>query len=105
MKEYSYKDIQKVTEAGIVFRDGFELSFEECKNGWCAERKIKREQSCCVAERDCLARIPYFLFYSQRKVKVLFDKKGIMSKRKNEKDFHSLQFLLNELGFTSYDLT
>lgn len=105
MKEYSYKDIQKITKAGIMFRDGFELLFEECRNGWCAEHKIKREPSCCVAERDCLAKIPYFLFYSPVKVKVLFNKRGVLNKRKNEKNFHSLQLLLNKLGFTSYDLT
>ena len=105
MREYSYKDIQKITKTGILFRDGFELLFEECRNEWSVEKGMNKEQSFCVAERDCLAKIPYFLFYSKKRVKVLFDKKGIWSKKKNEKYFHNLQVVLNRLGFSSYDLT
>ncbi len=105
MREYHYKDIQEITEAGILFRDGFVLSFEECRNGWCVEHKMKREQSYCVAERDCLEKIPYFLFYSPNRVKVLFDKKGMFHKKKNEKDFRHLQLRLNKFGYSVYDLT
>lgn len=70
MREYSYKDIQRITQAGILFRDGFALLFEECRNEWSVENKIN--QSCCVAKRDSLAKIPYFLFYSKNRVKVFF---------------------------------
>lgn len=42
MREYHYKDIQEITEAGILFRDGFVLSFEECRNGWCVEHKMNK---------------------------------------------------------------
>lgn len=105
MIEYSYKNILEISKVRILFRDGFELLFEECRNGWCAKQKIRKEQSCCVAERNCLANIPYFLFYSHNKVKVLFNKKGILSKKINKKDFYSLQLHLNRLGFSSYDLT
>ena len=38
MKEYSYKDIQEITKTGILFKDGFELSFEECRNEWAVEK-------------------------------------------------------------------
>lgn len=105
MREYSYRDIQKITKAGILFQDGFEIVFEECVYGWCVEHGIKRDPSCCVAERDCLAKTPYFLFYSKDKVKVLFDRRGLLSKKKNGNDFHNLQLLLNRFGFSSYDLT
>ncbi|MDE7268701.1 MAG: hypothetical protein K2N89_14680 [Lachnospiraceae bacterium] len=105
MREYSYKDIKKITKAGILFRDGFELLFEECRNEWSVEKGMNREHSFCVAERDCLAKIPYFLFYSKKRVKVLFDKKGIWSKKKNENDFYNLQVVLNRFGFSSYDMT
>ena len=60
MKEYSYKDIQEITKTGILFKDGFELSFEECRNEWTVEKKIKGDESHCVAKRDSLAEIPYF---------------------------------------------
>lgn len=105
IREYSYKDIQKITEVGILFRDGFELLFEECRNEWAVENKINGDQSCCVAERDSLAKVPYFLFYSKRKVKVLFDKKGILGKKRNENDFQNMQVILNRFGFSSYDMT
>ena len=105
MREYSYKDIQTITKTGILFRDGFELLYEECRNEWSVEKKVNGEQSCCVAERNSLAKIPYFLFYSKEKIKVLFDKKGIWGKKKNESDFRNLQIVLNRFGFSSYDMS
>lgn len=81
MKEYSYKDIQTITKVGILFRDGFELLFEECRNEWSIENHIKEDESYCVAERDSLAKIPYFLFYSKNRIKILFDKKGFLARR------------------------
>lgn len=30
MKEYSYKDIQKITKVSILFKNEFEILFEEC---------------------------------------------------------------------------
>ena len=105
MKEYSYKDICKITKAGILFKDGFELLFEECRNEWSMENKIKKNESYCVAKRDSLAKIPYFLFYSKNRVKVLFDKKGFLGKKRNTDDFQNLQILLNRFGFSSYDMT
>ena len=105
MKEYSYKDIQKITKAGILFKDGFKLSFEECRIEWSIKNKIEGKESYCVAERNALAKIPYFLFYSKDKIKVFFDKKGIFCKKKNTHEFQKLQVILNQLGFSSYDMT
>ena len=45
------------------------------------------------------------MFYVKEKVKVLFDKKGILGRKRNEKDFLNLQMILNRIGFSSYDLT
>lgn len=105
MKEYSYKEIKEITEIGILFKDDFELLFEECRNEWCIEYNLKKEDSHCVAERNILAKIPYFLFYSKNKTKILFDEKGIFCKRKNSNNFHDLQFTLYKFGFSSYDMT
>ena len=85
--------------------DGFELLFDECRNEWSLQNNIKGEQSCCVAKRDSLAKIPYFLFYSKKRVKVLFDRQGIFGKKKNKNDFQNLQIVLNRFGFSSYDMT
>ena len=92
-------------EVGIIFSDGYELFFEECKNEWAVKNLINKEQSCCVAERNCLTKPPFFLFYTKEKVKIIFDKKGILSKMQNQNDFHKLQITLNRLGLTSYDMS
>ena len=94
MIEYSYRDIKKIMEVGIIFSDGYELFFEECKNEWAVKNLINKEQSCCVAERNCLTKPPFFLFYTKEKVKIIFDKKGILSKMQNQNDFHKLQITL-----------
>lgn len=105
MKEYSYSNIREITRYGILFTDGYELSFKECNEEWCAEHRINKEESHCVAIRDSLEKTPYFLFWCKDKVKVLFDKKGIFYKKKNGSDYIELQKILNGFGFSSYDLT
>lgn len=105
MKVYSYRDIKNITEEGILFKDGFILFFEVCKNEWLIDNNLKEGESHCVAERNLLAYPPYFLFYSKDKVKILFDNKGIFGKKKNRKKFENLQVILNRLGFSSYDMS
>jgi len=105
MREYSYKDVQEITEAGILFKDGFKLFFEECRNGWAMVNKIQREESYCVAERDILAKPSYYLFFSQDRVKIVFDNKGIREKKKNKNRFQNLQKILNSFGLSSYDMS
>lgn len=105
MKEYSYKKIRQVTESGIVFADGFELQFDECKRIWSTEKGIKNAESNCVAERDVESKEPYFLFYSEERVKLVFDNKGIFSKKRNIDQFHKLQMALNRFGIASFDKT
>lgn len=105
MKEYSYKEVKNVTKTGIIFKDGYELLFEECRNEWSIKNKININESYCVAERDSLEKVPYFLFYSKERVKVLFDKKGILSKKKNKDEFQNLQNILNRFGVFTYDIT
>lgn len=58
MKEYSYKDIQKITEVSILFKNGFEILFEECRKEWALENRIIFDESYCVAKRNILAEIP-----------------------------------------------
>ena len=105
MREYRYQEIQEITKSGIVFQDGFAFLFKECRKEWCAKYRIKSDQSCCVAKRNIEAKPPYFLFYTKEKVKVLFDTKGILGRKRNEKDFLDLQFILTKFGYSSYDLT
>lgn len=105
MKEYSYSDIREITRYGILFADGYRLSFEECNDEWCAEHGINKGESHCIAIRDSLGEIPYLLFCCTDKVRVLFNRKGIFYKNKNRNDFVKLQRILNSFGFSTYDLT
>ncbi len=105
MREYCYKDIQEITNKGILFKDGFRLSFEECHNEWAIENNLKKSESHCVAKRSISEKPPFFLFYSKDRVKVVFDKKCFWRKRKNEAEFQNLQIMLNRVGVTSYDMT
>ena len=42
MNEYNYKDITKITDTGIVFKDGTGLSFEECTASWNASHGLEQ---------------------------------------------------------------
>lgn len=105
MKEYFYKDIQEISKEGILFNDGYKLLFEECRNEWCKINNIELNQSSCVAKRNIAVLEPYFLFHSKEQVMVLFGKKILAKRRKIEKQFCNLQFILNKLGFSSYDMS
>ena len=104
MKTYSYKNIKHITKSGIAFVDGFDIMFDECKKEWSKEKNNSIE-SYCVAERDFLAKEPYFLFYSKERVKIIFNNKGIFSKKRNIHQFEKLQMILNEFGLRSFDMT
>ncbi len=106
MREYSYyNDVKMITRKSIVFKDGYELFFEECRAEWCKKNKIKIEDSYCVGERDILANPPIIIFFSKENVKVSFDRKGIFKKNKNEKKLNNLVRFLKESGFWTIDLT
>ena len=105
MKQYRYKDVKQISKSGIFFGDGFQLLFEECNEEWSKEKGISRSDRCCVAERNVLAKPPYFLFYTKERLKLVFDTKGIFSQRRNETQFHHLQIVLNNFGFSTFDLT
>lgn len=105
MKEYFYKDIQEITKEGILFKDGYKLQFEECRNEWCKINNIEANQSSCVAKRNIAVLEPYFLFHSKEQVIVLFWEKKLLKRRKIVKQFCNLQFTLKKLGFSSYDMS
>ena len=105
MKTYSYKSIKCITKLGITFTDGYNIMFEESKKERYKANKIDITESHCFVERDLLAKEPYFLFYSKDQVKVIFNNKGIFSKKRNRYQFHKLQMILNGFGIRSFDMT
>ncbi len=105
MKEYNYKDIKEITKSHVLFKDGFDMLFEECINEFSVVHNLTRGGSRCVAKRDCLETPPYFLFYSKERVKVFFDFKGPFKNERILNKFMELQMLLDEYGYTTFDLT
>ena len=101
--EKSFSEILTVDKNGITFKDGERVSFDECAENYKAANSLS--QSKCVAERDITADPPYFLFYKSKRLKLLFDSRGIFSKTKNKKAFIDLQFKIQKTGFTTYDLS
>lgn len=105
MKKYSCSQIDKLENEGIKFEDGFFLRFEQCREGWAKEKKVSIEDTVCVAERNAIERIPFFLFYEKEKVLVKFDVGIFFKTRKRKKEFHKLRQHINQCGYSSFDLT
>lgn len=101
MVEYSYSKIKIINDEGITFNDGTKILFEECRCNWAKEKEL--DDTHCVAERNMSASKPYFIFYSNKKVKIIFD--SVFFLCKNKKNFMNLQIKLNRLGYSSYDLS
>ena len=101
--EKRYSEILTVDKSGITFKDGEKVNFEECAEKFKAAHSLN--QSKCTAERDITANPPYFLFYTNKRLKLVFDRTGLFSKSKNKKAFIELQIKIQKIGFTTYDLS
>ncbi len=101
--EKSFSEILTVDKNGITFKDGEKVSFDECVENLKTANSLSGSK--CVAERDITAVPPYFLFYTRKKLKLVFDCSGLFSKSKNKKAFINLQLKIQETGFTTYDLS
>ena len=99
-----YDSIVNIDTHGIKFRDFHWLTYEECAFNF--KRKYPNSSGKCIGERDITANPPYielYTFYAHDKI--LFNKKGLFSKSKNIDDFHYLQKLIQEFGYTTLDLS
>ncbi len=103
MLEYDYKQIKKFNEDGIVFEDGTRIKFVECRENWAKSRGVEYEDTLCVADRNISAEIPYFVFYSKKKIKILFKKSVLPWSNLCKKNFLKIQIGLNRFGYSSYD--
>ena len=101
MVEYSYSKIKIINDEGITFKDGTKIIFEECRRNWAKVKELDINDTHCVAERKMSASKPYFIFYSNKKVKIVFDNVFFLLK----KNFMNLQIKLNRLGYSSFDLS
>lgn len=85
----------------MLFDDGKILNFKKCCMNWGNNKGISMTN--CVADRNIAYDIPYFLFYEDEEIKVVFNFRGIFGKRKNQKCFEKLQFLILKYGYKTYD--
>lgn len=104
MKEYNYNQISEISSQGVLFTDGYFLSFEECRQNWAKRKGVSMNDTVCVAERS-LDDSPNYLFYTDDKIKLNFTSKGFFARKRVEKRFAEFNFLLNRLGYSSYDMT
>jgi len=104
IKEVDYDSIVNIDTHGIKFRDFHWLTYEECAFNF--KRKYPNSSGKCIGERDITVNPPYielYTFYAHDKI--LFNKKGLFSKSRNIDDFHYLQKLIQEFGYTTLDLS
>lgn len=106
MKIYNFNSIKNVSEKSIIFTDGFEISFDECIKGFKRKYSNFENISNCIAERNIFAKPPYFQFYIEdMEIKLVFNCKGLFSKKRNENFFHSFQNKILFMGYKSFDLS
>ena len=105
MIEYSYSKIKKINNEGIIFSDGTKILFEECRRNWAEIKGVSINDTHCIAERNINASNPYFIFYSNNKIKIVFNKTLFIRKYFNKKQFTNFQIRLNRLGYTSFDIS
>ena len=103
MKEYSYKRIKTIDKFMIVFKDGFIINFKECRMNWANSQNMNHKDSVCVADRFSSSNPPYFLFYTNERVKIIFEKSIFPWNTKYRKRFLDIQIGLNRYGYSSYD--
>lgn len=104
VNEIEYDEIDCIDEDGIKFKDGHWITYRECASNF--SRINCESNSMCVGERDITSDPPYIEFYSTyAHDRILFDSKGIFSKRKNIKEFIKIQNMIIGFGYTTHDLS
>lgn len=106
MQIYNYDSIQRISEKSIIFSDGLEIYFDECIKGFKRKYCNFKNTSTCIAERNIFAKPPYFQFYiNNMEIKLVFNCKGLFTKKRNENLFHSFQNKILNMGYKSFDLS
>ena len=103
MRKYYDTDIIEINSKGILFSDNYFLLFDDSRNEWLKEHKIK--ETTCVAERYGENGKYFFVFRGKEDIKVEFEAKGIYANRKKQKKFHLFRIELEKKGYTTYDMT
>jgi len=106
MVMYNYKDINTVDLEGILFLNGFKLTFAECRDMWAYTHNIDADNTTCVAERNVSGKMADLIFYTASDiVKISFCDRILFFRRAKVRELHRLVSFLNDIGYTTYDLT
>ena len=103
MNEYNCKQIVCFDKNGITFSDGTVIRFDECRANWANSKGISIEDTTCVAERDISGKKPYFLFYTDNRIRIVFKKGFFPWSKEYKKEFTDIQMGLIRFGYSSYD--
>ena len=102
--EVSYADIHSIGNNVIRFRDGRTVSYRECVSNF--SRLHPGSEVKCVGECDITANPPYIELYSvYSHYRILFDRKGLFSKKENLDNFRKLQKQIQDYGYSTFDLS
>ena len=103
---FTEEAIAKITRNGILLKNGVFIDFSVCAENF--KKANSQSSGKCVGEREITDRS--FTFYANPKpimIKFLPRNKLIelISPNDARRRFHSLQFKINDFGYTTYDLT
>lgn len=100
---WSFDRIKGINENGIDFGGGYFVRFAECVQLY---KRFRPENECCIGERDITAKPPFIEFQSLRyRDRVSFDKRGLFSESKNDRNFHELCRIIRGYGYSTFDLS
>lgn len=104
INEVRYEDIESVDEDGIKFRSGHIVTFAECVNNF--SRLHPGSEYKCIGDCDVTAAPPYIELYSAyAHEKILFAGGGPFARKNNIAGFHKLRKQIEDLGYTTFDLS
>ena len=103
---FTEEAIAEITRNGILLKNGVFIDFSVCAENF--KKANSQSSGKCVGEREITDRS--FTFYANPKpimIKFLPRNKLIelISPNDARRRFHSLQFKINDFGYTTYDLT
>ena len=98
-----YSSIRQISEKGISYDNGT-ICFSECVKAFNARHNTNSPK--CIGERNILEEPPYFELYGNDcQYKIIFDSTGLFANKKNSRQFHELQNIIQNVSYGTRDMT